>query len=89
MPDLRALSDLVSVGPATIGDLKLLGITRVEELRGQQAVALYERLCSVTGTRHDICMRDVFSAAIAQAEDPDLPVEQRSWWWWSRIRNGG
>jgi hypothetical protein len=31
-------------------------------------------------------MMDVFSAAIAQAQDPGLPKEKRKWWYWSRIR---
>ncbi len=89
MPEARSLSDLMSVGPATIGDLAVLGITRVEQLRGQEAQVLYDWLCERTGTHHDICMLDVFAAAIAQAEDSDLPAEQRSWWWWSRVRKGG
>ena len=29
---------------------------------------------------------DVYAAAIAQARDPHLPVEQRNWVWWSRAR---
>jgi hypothetical protein len=29
---------------------------------------------------------DVLSAAIAQAQDPDLPKEKRRWWYWSKIR---
>ncbi len=88
MPEARSLSDLMSVGPAAIGDLSVLGITSVEQLCGQEAQVLYDRLCERTGTHHDICMLDVFAAAIAQAEDPDLPAEQRSWWWWSRVRKG-
>lgn len=85
-PAQRALCDLVSVGPATIGDLRLLGITRVAELRGRRADTLYRRLCTVTGIRHDPCCQDVFAAAIAQADNPRLPVGQRKWWYWSRIR---
>jgi len=28
----------------------------------------------------------VFVAAVAQAKDPALPIEQRQWWYWSKIR---
>ena len=35
--ETRSLRDLYSVGPATVRDLKLLGITRVEQLVGQDA----------------------------------------------------
>jgi hypothetical protein len=40
----------------------------------------------VTGKSQDICCLDVFSAAVAQARNPQLPAEQRQWWYWSRKR---
>lgn len=80
------LIDLVSVGPAIVRDLALLGITRVDQLRGQQATDLFEELKRVSGKRQDPCVLDVFTCAIAQAENPDLPDEQRQWWYWSRVR---
>ena len=82
----RRLIDLRSVGPATIKDMALLGITEVPELVAREPGALYAQLCAVTGVRHDPCCEDVFAAAIAQARDPDLPAEQRDWAWWSRAR---
>ena len=85
----RQLKDLYSVGPATIRDLKLLGITRVEQLAGKDARELYERLGKLMGKRCDPCMLDVLSAAIAQAQDPFLPKEKRRWWYWSRVRKSG
>ncbi len=80
------LIDLVSVGPATVADLEVLGITTVEQLRGQQAQVLLGLLQRRTGHAHDPCCEDVFACAIAQAENPDLPAEQKQWWWWSRQR---
>jgi hypothetical protein len=80
------LSDLVSIGPATIEDLRVLGVNSVEELAGCDAEDLYQRLCRVTGARHDPCCRDVFAAGIAQARDPDLPADRKVWWYWSRQR---
>jgi len=88
MTDQRKLGDLVSVGPATIVDFELLGITRVAQLRGRDALELYEQLQEVTGKRQDPCVRDVFSAAIAQAENPNLPKEQCQWFYWSKVRKG-
>jgi Pathogenicity locus len=84
--ETRNLRDLYSVGPATVRDLKLLGITAVGQLVGQDAGKLYDRLCRLSGKRCDPCMMDVLSAAIAQAQDPNLPKEKRKWWYWSRIR---
>ncbi len=78
--------DLFSVGPATVRDLKILGISRVEQLVDKDARKLYDRLGKLSGKRCDPCMMDVLSAAIAQAQDPTLPKEKRKWWYWSRIR---
>lgn len=85
----RQLGDLVSVGPATLRDLALLGVASVEALARCCPHALYDRLCLTAGVRHDPCCEDVFAAAIAQARDPDSPAEQRRWWYWSRLRKAG
>ena len=84
--DPRRLSDLYSVGPATIADLTELGVTSVSALAREDAGELYERLCAQRGQRLDPCCEDVFRAAVAQARDPNLPAEQRRWWYWSRVR---
>jgi len=82
----RRLADLVSVGPATLEDFRVLGIETVEQLAACEANVLYESLCVATGVRHDPCCEDVFRAAIEQALDADLPAAQRNWWYWSRLR---
>jgi hypothetical protein len=87
--ETRQLRDLFSVGPATIRDLKTLGITRVEQLVGKDARELYDRLGRLSGQRCDPCVMDVLSAAIAQAQDPGLPQEKCKWWHWSQIRKSG
>ncbi len=83
--DQRELADLRSVGPATLADFRILGITSAAQLRRADADRLFAKLCRVTGKAYDPCVRDVFAAAIAQA-DPQLPEEQRDWWYWSRLR---
>lgn len=85
----RRLSDLRSVGPATVADLARLGVHSVKALAAQEPGVLYDRICALDGRRHDPCVHDVFSAAVAQARDPDLPAEQSDWWWWSRRRKAG
>jgi len=84
--DARLLHDLRGVGKATLTDLALLDIHDVAALAQQDPVLLYERLCARTGVRQDPCVLDVFSCAVAQARNPELPLAQRDWWWWSRIR---
>jgi hypothetical protein len=67
-------------------DFELLGIKSVRELKSQDAQALYDRMCGITGTRQDPCVLDTYRCAIEQARNPGLPEEQKDWWYWSRIR---
>lgn len=85
-PKERKLQDLVSVGPATVRDLELLGVRNVAQLARQEPREMYDRLQELTGTKHDPCALDVFSAVVAQARDPYLPDEQKQWWYWSAER---
>jgi hypothetical protein len=82
----RKLSDLRSVGPATIEDFQKLGITRVDQLKGRDPKILYDKICKLTGQKHDICVLDMFQCAIAQAENPNLSAAHRNWYYWSRVR---
>ena len=84
----RRLQDLISVGPAIARDFELLGIRSVAQLAKRNPEKLYERLCRVTGRAQDVCCLDVFRAAVAQAKDPQLPMEQCQWWYWSRQPEG-
>ena len=88
-PEERQLKDLVSIGPAMLADLKLLGISSVAHLRRRNPQRMYKQLCHLTRQQIDICCLDAFVAAVAQAKDPNLPVEQRNWWYWSKVRKRG
>jgi hypothetical protein len=88
----RKLCDLVSIGPAMLRDFELLGIASVAQLSKRNPEKLYERLCQIKAQPQDICCMDVFHAAVAQARNPRLPLEQCQWWYWSRrrkARDGG
>jgi len=88
----RELKDLVSIGPAMLRDFERLGITSVAQLSRKNPEKLYEKLCQITGQAQDICCLDVFRAAVAQARNRRLPLEQCQWWYWSRrrkARDGG
>jgi nucleotidyltransferase/DNA polymerase involved in DNA repair len=80
------LHDLVSVGPATVRALHSLGVRSIAQLARSKPKALYEKLCRLRRQRQDQCCLDVFSAAVAQARNPNLPAEKRVWWYWSRQR---
>ncbi len=82
----RSLRDLAGIGKSIEKDLHALGVHSVSELAQRAGDELYEALCVHSGVRQDPCVLDTFRCAVAQARDPDLPVEQRQWWWWSRQR---
>ena len=87
--EARQLKDLVSVGPAMLEDFELLGIQSVAQLRRRSPQRMYQELCRRRGQRIDPCCLDAFVAAVAQAKDPQLPIEQRQWWYWSKVRKAG
>jgi len=84
--ETRHLKDLLSIGPAMLEDLELLGIHSVAQLRRRNPQRMYRELCRIKRQVIDPCCLDVFVAAVAQSKDPQLPVEQRQWWYWSKVR---
>jgi hypothetical protein len=79
---IKSLTDLPNVGPATAGDLRLLGIDKAEQLAGRDAYALYQQLCDMTQVRHDPCMLDVFLALVDFANG----APARAWWYYTAQR---
>jgi nucleotidyltransferase/DNA polymerase involved in DNA repair len=84
--ETRTLAGLISVGPAMLRDFELLGIRSVAQLAKHEPEQLYRKLGRVARQHQDICVLDVFRAAVAQARNPLLPAEQSQWWYWSRKR---
>jgi len=82
----RELADLISIGPAMLRDFDLLGIRSVAELAKQDPQQMYKKLGRVARQHQDICVLDVFCAAVAQARNPRLAAEKCQWWWWSEKR---
>ncbi len=82
----RRLGDLISIGPAMLRDFELLGVHSVGQLARQNPKRMYKKLSRVAGQHQDICVLDVFCAAVAQARNPRLPVEKCQWWYWSKKR---
>ncbi|WP_115718194.1 helix-hairpin-helix domain-containing protein [Gallaecimonas mangrovi] len=73
---LTTLTDLPNIGPASAGDLRLLGIEKPADLIGKDAFSLYRRLCDLTGSRQDPCVLDVLISVTAfMAGDNAKP-----WW---------
>lgn len=89
MQPTRKLGDLSGVGKAMLEDFALLKIRTVDELAAADPQKLYEDLCRRTRSKQDPCVLDTFRCAVAQARDPELPIDQRNWWYWSRLRKAG
>ena len=70
------LTDLPNIGKAIAGDLRLINIQHPQHLIGKNAYQLYDKLCKVTGKRHDPCVIDIFLAVVDFMEGA-APVP---WW---------
>ena len=78
----RKLQEIPNIGPAMARDLLALGIEGLEDLVGRDPERMYADLCRRHGIRYDICVLDVFRAAVDFAEGK--PAEP--WWSYSRRR---
>jgi hypothetical protein len=74
--ECQHLEQLPNIGPAIASDLRLIGVLHPADLRRADAYALYRRLCTLSGKRHDPCVLDTFMAAV----DFMGGAEPRSWW---------
>jgi Pathogenicity locus len=66
-PDRKTVSqleDLPNIGPAMANDLRLLDIQQPQHLIGKNAYQMHQKLCKLTGKKHDPCVIDVFLAAV-------------------------
>jgi hypothetical protein len=82
MKPAQHLRDLRNVGKATLADFAILEIETVAQLAQCNPDHLFRDLQRRTGKRHDLCMWDVFAAAIHQARTG----EAKNWWTFTAIR---
>ncbi|MBL0077437.1 MAG: helix-hairpin-helix domain-containing protein [Rhodocyclaceae bacterium] len=80
--NLKQLTDLPNVGKATANDLRLLGFNKPAQLADACPFEMYERLCRITGCRHDPCVIDVFMS-ITDFINGNPP---RPWWDFTECR---
>jgi len=74
--NIRKLTDLPNIGKAGASDLELLGIEKPDDLVGLDPYEMYERLCILTGSRHDPCVIDVFISVTSFINGGEPKV----WW---------
>jgi hypothetical protein len=73
---VRELTDLPNIGKTMARDLRLIGISRPEQLVGRTALELYHDLCRITDAVQDPCVLDVFMSVISFMSGG----EPRTWW---------
>jgi hypothetical protein len=80
--ECQQLEQLPNIGPSIAGDLRLIGIQLPQALVEADAMQLYQRLCQVTGKRHDPCVLDTFMAAV----DFMRGADPKPWWLYTAQR---
>ncbi|MEU4607150.1 helix-hairpin-helix domain-containing protein [Kribbella sp. NPDC023972] len=79
MPHLSTtsnLTDLMNVGKSVAAYFERAGITRIDQLVGQDPVELYDTMCRIDNRRHDPCLLDTIMSAVDQANGNPA----RPWW---------
>ena len=74
--ECERLEQLPNIGPSIAADLRLIGVQHPQALAEQDALALYQALCRITGKRQDPCVLDTFMAAT----DFMRGAPARPWW---------
>ena len=76
------LQTIPGVGPMVAGDLRLLGIRRVADLRDKNPETLYMDFCRRIGRPVDRCLLYVFRCAVYFASRIKHDPEKLKWWNW-------
>ena len=77
------LQAIPGVGPSIARDLRALGITRVEQLRGRNPERLYVESNKLRGVTQDRCLLYAFRCAVYYASEPKPKARLLKWWNWS------
>lgn len=76
------LEDLPNIGKAIAADLRLCQIQQPKDLIGKDGYQLYDKLCSITGKKHDPCLIDVFLSVVDFMNGGDA----KPWWEFTKDR---
>lgn len=76
------LKETPGIGKAMAKDLQELGVSCIEDLKGQNPQELYDRLCILQNTKLDRCVLYVFRCAVYYAENTEYEAELLKWWNW-------
>jgi nucleotidyltransferase/DNA polymerase involved in DNA repair len=78
----EAIESIPGVGVKIAQKLQLIGVHRVDDLRGANPERLYDTLEQTIGARVDRCVLYVFRAAVYFANNQKHDSEKLKWWNW-------
>jgi len=76
------LQDIPGVGPSLARHLRLLGIFKIDDLRGRDPEQLYAELEERMGHHVDRCVFYVFRSSVYFAGQARPDAELTKWWSW-------
>ena len=79
---LKDLQRIPGVGPSIAQDLYEQGWRRIDELKGADPQALYDRQCELQGGHVDRCWLYVARCAVYFAQSLHPELEKLKWWNW-------
>ena len=79
---LNELEQVPGVGKKIAADMRNIGIRCIDNLRGQRAEELYQRLCDFKASPVDRCMLYVFRCAVYYASNSQHEQRLLKWWNW-------
>jgi len=79
---LKHFQTIPGVGKACSLDFWNIGLRSVDDLKGQNPKILYDRLNTLTGMTHDICILYTFRCAVYYATETEYEKEKLKWWYW-------
>ena len=83
---LRDFRRIPGVGASIAEDLWGLGMRSVDDLRGGDPQALYDRMCEIQGMHIDRCMLYVLRCAVYFASEYPHDPDKLLWWNWKDSR---
>jgi hypothetical protein len=79
---IKDLCRIPGVGVSIANDLVNIGITAVEQLKGQDPEFLYHQSNKYAGVVQDRCLLYVFRCAVYYATEKKHDPEKLKWWNW-------
>lgn len=79
---LKQLRLIPGLGKACSLDLWNIGIRSISDLAGQSPGLLFDKLNTVTGATHDVCILYTFRCAVYFATEKNHDKEKLNWWYW-------